>query len=79
MASATLISRATDSPAVELRRLQAMLRQVVHKDQEEPKLAASVCEILDRIEAQLDRVAGLQELFEWYSHMPGSEVTFVLK
>lgn len=50
--------------------MQAMLRQIVRKDQEEPKLASCVCEILDRIEAQLDRVAGLQELFEWYLQMP---------
>lgn len=68
--SVTLISRVADSPATELRRAQAMVREILRQDQEEPKLATSVCEMLHRIEAQLDRVAGLQELFEWYSQMP---------
>jgi len=61
---------ADEQPSKKLRQIQKDLRAVVAEDQQSPELAASTCEALHRIEDQLDRVAGLQELFEWYLRMP---------
>lgn len=55
---------------VHIRRVQEALRVLIREDQDKPEMAASVCEALSRIEEQVDQVAGLQELFEWYSRMP---------
>jgi hypothetical protein len=61
---------ATASAVAELRRAARILRDVIVADQNEPALVCSVAEGLDRVTDQLDRLAGLQELFEWYSSMP---------
>ena len=53
-----------------LRQVQADLRKLLADDQENPEIGFGVCEGLNRVEEQLDRLCGLQELFEWYGEMP---------
>jgi len=55
-------------PSAELRRIQASLRQIVRDDQETDQLA--VAEGIHRVVSQLDRLAGMQELFEWWHELP---------
>jgi hypothetical protein len=57
-------------PSAELRRIQELICKVLKRDQDSPEFAASVCEALHHIEGQMNRIAGLQELFEWYSEDP---------
>jgi hypothetical protein len=70
--SIALISTPRDvrKPSAELRRIQESLRALVRQDQENAELACSVWEGMRRIDSQIDRLAGLQELWEWYSKMP---------
>ena len=63
-------TRASAQPSAELRRIQADLRAIVQDDQEDVALATSVAEGIHRIAGQLDRLAGLQELFEWWHELP---------
>lgn len=56
--------------SVKLRRVQESVRALIRADQDKPELATCVCEVMERIAEQLDKVAGLQEMFEWYSRMP---------
>lgn len=55
-------------PSAELRRIQADLEQLVRDDQETDVLC--VAEGIHRIVSQLDRLAGMQELFEWWRELP---------
>ena len=57
-------------PSAELRRIQASLRAIVCEDQEDVALATSVAEGIHHIVSQIDRLAGLQELFEWWHELP---------
>ena len=57
-------------PSAELRRIQSDLRAIVREDQEDVALATSVAEGIHHIASQLDRLAGLQELFEWWHELP---------
>ena len=69
MASATHLVT-PERASAKLRRVQESVRALIREDQDKPEMASSVCELLARIEEQLHRVAGLQELFEWYGRMP---------
>ena len=60
--------RASDKPSAELRKIQERLRSIVREDQDE--VAISVGEGIHLIVGQLDRLAGLQELFEWWHELP---------
>lgn len=62
--------RASEKPSAELRRIQERLRIIVREDQEDTALATSVAEGVHRVVGQLDRLAGLQELFEWWHELP---------
>jgi hypothetical protein len=57
-------------PSAELRLVQESIRKILKRDQDAPEFAASVCDGLRNVETQVDRLAGLQELFEWYSERP---------
>ena len=60
--------RASEKPSAELRKIQERLRSIVREDQDE--VAISVGEGIHLIVGQLDRLAGLQELFEWWHELP---------
>lgn len=62
--------RAHEQPSAGLRRIQEQLRSVVREDQDDTALATSVAEGVHHVVGQLDRLAGLQELFEWWQELP---------
>ena len=57
-------------PSAELRLIQESISKLLRRDQDAPEFAASVCEGLRNVENQVHKLAGLQELFEWYSEQP---------
>lgn len=53
-----------------IRQVQEEIRAIIRDDQTDPKIGYSICEALAVVEQQIDRIAGLQELFEWYLQKP---------
>jgi hypothetical protein len=56
--------------SVKLRRLQEQVREIIREDQTDPQMTDGICGGLHFIENQLDKLAGTQELWEWYQGYP---------
>ena len=69
-ATPTTHPRAHELPSAALRRIRESLHEIVREDQEDTQLATSVGEGIHRVVQQIDKLAGLQELFEWWQDLP---------